>query len=42
MQSGENVTAANASSDAEISVNSAIGIAVDGTSTGSDAPPASR
>lgn len=41
IQSGQNVTAANVSYDAEISVNSAIGIVVDGTYTGSDASPAS-
>jgi endoglucanase len=40
-QSGENATAANMSYDAEISVNSAIGIFFSGTYTNSDASPTS-
>jgi hypothetical protein len=40
-QSGENVSAANVSYDAEISVNSSIGFVLDGTFTNSDASPAS-
>jgi cellulase/cellobiase CelA1 len=41
VQSGENETTANVSYDAEISVNSAIGIFFSGTYTNSDASPAS-
>jgi hypothetical protein len=41
VQSGEHVTAVNVSYDAEISVNSAIGISFDGTYTNSDALPTS-
>jgi hypothetical protein len=41
VQSGEKVTTANVSYDPEISVNSAIGIGLDGTYTNSDAPPTS-